>query len=133
MSKAKSFGITVRPRNGITNDTLDLCVEWLNKQDYAWGCIEVLNDDLSTRHLHAQIWLDEPRARGEVRRSIDRICERSTDWDSEQKKVLSKGIKMCYSDWYMDYMRGKDDFDESCIVADKTPANADSFYPSAEE
>ena len=54
--KYKSFAITVRPRNGISDETIEELIKWITKKDYGIVVIEMEDE---ARHLHAQIWLDE--------------------------------------------------------------------------
>lgn len=99
--KYRSYALTVRPRGGLSDATLSALNSWLSKQDYGVAVTEMENE---SRHWHGQCWLAEPRARGEICKSLQRICERTiAEWDQAQLKVLRTGVKIAYSDWIDDY------------------------------
>lgn len=134
----KSFAITVRPRLGITDVTIDAFKSWLAKQNYS---VAVLEMEAEARHLHAQIWLDEGRTKDDVGKAVKRICERTIgDWDAAQSKVLRGGIKIAYSDWYLEYLVDnddkKDDYTEDGpknVIINNPPDKTEQYYPSEEE
>lgn len=129
----RSYCFTVRPLQGLTQLTEGEILKWLKKQDYAFATIEGKDE---ARHMHGQIWLKEPRARGKVNQSIKRICERSiNEWAAIEAKVLSKGTKIAYSDWFDSYLNN--DLEKShefeYIVINNPPDKTEEFYPSQEE
>lgn len=134
----QSFAITVRPRLGITDVTIDAIKSWLAKQNHA---VAVLEMEAEARHLHAQIWLDEGRTKDDVGKAVKRICERTIeDWDAAQSKVLRRGIKIAYSDWYLEYLVDNDDKkddhtedDPTNIIINSPPGKTEQYYPSEEE
>lgn len=138
--KAKSFGITVRPLLGLTERTEEAIIQWIDKKcSYGAVYIEKENEE---RHAHIQIWLDEPRCKGDVFKSIKNICEKTiTDWDAKQKKVLSRGVKFCYNDWLLLYCEDNenktnekgDKIEYGKLVYSDEPTNSEEYYPSEEE
>ena len=130
----KSYAITIRPRAGITDTTLKSITDWCKKQPYAVGVIE--KDDES-RHVHIQVWNDTPKARGDVAKTMQRICERTIpEWDNAQLKVLRAGVKIAYSDWYQDYLLdndSKEQVTEDRIVINNPPDKTMEYYPTEEE
>ena len=130
----KSFALTIRPRLGITDTTIEAFKSWLTKQSYSVGVIEMADE---ARHLHAQIWLDEGRTKDDVAKQVKRICERTIgDWDSAQSKVLRGGIRIAYSDWYLEYL--VDNEEKGCveidhIIVNNPPDKTERYYPSEEE
>ena len=128
----RSFAITVRPLNGITDETINAYAKWFEKLDYAFAVTEKEGHE---RHLHAQIWTDVAKAKGDITKQVERICVRTiSDWTQAQKKVLRGGIKIAYSDWYLDYLAENDlKIDDPNIIYSKTPDNTYSFYPTEEE
>lgn len=131
MSSVRSYCVTVRPREGLSNATLEMLQKWLTRQDYAVGVVEMSNE---ARHLHAQIWLNKPRARGDVNKQLQRILEATIiDFDRAQLKVLRSGTKIAYSDWYLDYLVENDTKDPATIVVNKPPEATMGFYPTEEE
>lgn len=134
MSKTyKSWCITIRPKKGLSNETCSEVVKWLGKQQYAHGVVE---EEEEAKHLHAQIWCVKERRRGEVMRSVKRICERTIEeWNSAQTKVLSGGIRIAYSDWYESYLLNaeKKKDKELRVIIDNVPDKTEEYYPSEQE
>lgn len=128
----RSFAITVRPRDGISDTTIAAYLKWFKKLDYSFVCLEKEGVE---RHLHAQIWSDIPKAKGDIVKQVERICERTiNDWDQAQKKVLRQGIKITYSDWYLDYLKENELKEIVCnTIYEQTPENTFSYYPTEEE
>lgn len=116
----------------MTDDTLRECVTWLNKQDFAFALTEMEDE---ARHLHAQIWLEVGRDRGEICRSLQRICERTIPaWDEAQKKVLRQGVRISYSDWYLDYLAENEEKGTPSEPIINNPPNCSlEYYPSQKE
>jgi len=132
MASYRSYCLTVRPRDGITDNTIEQITLWLNKCDYS---VAVLEMEHEARHLHAQIWFNKPRLRGDICKQVQRICERSIDgWDDAQKKVLRAGVIISYSDWYLDYLI-ENDLKECSpnIINNNPPPKTMEFYPTDEE
>lgn len=128
----RSYAITVRPYNGISDKTIDAYVKWFEKLDYAFIAIEKEGWE---RHLHAQIWTDVAKAKGDIIKQVERICVRTIDdWDQAQKKVLRGGVKIAYSDWYLDYLAENDlKIDDPNILYSHLPENTYDYYPTEEE
>lgn len=129
----RSFAITVRPLDGITDATAAAYLKWFQKLDYAFVKLEKSGVE---RHLHAQIWTDSPKAKGDIVKQVERICERTiNDWTQAQKKVLRQGVKIAHSDWYLDYLAENDAKAEEAgeILLDKPPENTYPYYPTEEE
>lgn len=129
----RSYCFTVRPLQGLSKETESLILRWLRKQHKAFATIE--GDD-EARHMHGQIWLEEPRERGKVNQSLKRICEKSiVDWSAVEAKVLSKGTRIAYSDWFDSYL--DDDLTKShnfkYIVINNPPDKTEEYYPSQQE
>lgn len=130
----KSFALTIRPRAGITDDTILAFKTWLSKQDHSVSVTEMEGD---ARHLHAQLWLNEGRTKDDVSKAVKRICERTiSDWDATQTKVLRGGIRIAYSDWYLEYLVDNEDkgnVESNNIITNNPPDRTEHYYPSEEE
>lgn len=127
----RSYCLTIRPKDGISNSTTEQITKWLTKMPYA---VAVLEKSEHERHLHAQIWTDTPKARGDICKQVQRICERTIkDWDTAQLKVLRSGVKIAYSDWYLDYLVENDDKEPPNIIVDKPPEKTMEYYPTEEQ
>ena len=130
--KFKSFGITVRPRAGMSSKLQLAMVSWLDKQPYAVAVTEMEDE---AKHLHAQVWYDKARTKSDVSKQIQRICEKSCDtWDAAQTKVMRGGIRIAYSDWYDSYLLNNPDKEgEPNILMERVPDRTMDYYPSEEE
>lgn len=127
----RSYCLTIRPRDGISDETVEQFKKWFTKCDYASAVLEMADE---SRHLHAQIWTNTPKARGDICKAAQRICERSVkDWDNAQLKVLRSGVKIAYSDWYLDYLEENDLKEPPNIIYSKVPALTMDFYPTEED
>lgn len=131
MEGYKSFGITCRPRNGLNDVVCDALKAWCAKQQY---CTLITEKTGSERHAHIQVWFEDKKMKGDVKRVFIRICERLIDdWDMAQKKFCVC-VKICYNNWIENYCEDNDiKKDEFEILYDEKPLNDESFYPSQEE
>jgi hypothetical protein len=58
-----------------------------------------------SRHLHAQIFTNDPKRRSDICRRLERIqAKHDPDWSTASKRVLFSGIKVAYNDKYLDYI-----------------------------
>lgn len=127
----RSWCLTIRPLHGIADQTVEALQKWLNGLEYA---VAVLEMDGESRHMHAQIWSHSGKRKGDVAKALQRICERTIkDWSDAQKKVLRDGIKVGYTDWYLDYLTENDAKDDPNILIYKPPDLTMDFYPTEEE
>lgn len=128
----RSFCITCRPRDGISDSTIEGILKWLHRHpNYACAVLEKTAEE---RHLHAQLWYDEPKYKGDITKQLKRICISTIpDWDPAQTKVLASGTKVAYNDWYLNYLYENDLKESPNIILDKPPSCTDSYYPSEEE
>lgn len=134
MNKYRSFGVTVRPRNGIIkNGTLQKALlKYCNKFEY---CSYVFEKENEARHVHIQLFFPEPKFKGDVKKQFLRICEAHIpDWDIAQKKVCVL-VKICYNDWIDAYCIDNDikACDHSDTMFHNPPVDDDEYYPSQEE
>lgn len=130
----RSYCLTVRPLLGLSKETEDALFKWISKLDYAYMCIEKTG---ASRHAHIQVWFNEARSRGDVCKALQRILERTVeDFNTCQKKVLRQGVRIAYSDWYLDYLaenENKEGDEKGIEVYSNTPDKTLDYYPSEEE
>ncbi len=126
----RSFAFTIRPRNGVNDKLLEDAISWIQKQDYGFMVTEMA---LEAKHIHGQIWINNPRAKGTVALSLERLQERSDpEWDPASKKVLRRGVRIAYNkDFVEEYL--SEDKTGSTIEYNNPPEDEDEFYPSQEE
>lgn len=139
LSTKCSFCITVRPRLGLKPRLEKALVKWIKKNITATrldGAYMAIEKEGEARHAHIQLWYPKKIVRGNVCSPLVRMCATNvSDWDPGQKKVLRGGVKMAYSDWYLDYLEDQPnkeaDFFE--VVIDQPPLNTSDYYPTEDE
>lgn len=134
MNKYKSFGITVRPRNGIpSNGVLETSlIKYCKKQDF---CSYVFEKEYEARHCHIQLFFNEGKYKGDIKKQFLRICEANIpDWDLAQKKVCIL-VRICYNNWIENYCIEndikKEEYSDNCVI--NVPLDEQNYYPSEEE
>lgn len=129
----RSFGITIRPLDGITDDTVENVMKYLKRHpNYA---VAVLEKEGIERHLHAQVWYDTAKYKGDIKKQMIRIVSNSKlvhDWNIDQKRH-SVYVKIAYKDWYNDYLIENDLKGKANILLDNPPALSEDYYPSEQE
>lgn len=127
MSQFRTFAITVRPQNGFQAETEQAFIKWFQKQHHAFAVIEM---DGVERHLHAQIFYESPKSKGDLNKQLERICSRTiNDWSPAQERVLKRGTKVAYNDDWMDEYLAKEDN----IIFNNPPDDTGPYYPSIDE
>ncbi len=130
----KSFCITVRPKNGLSDDLLEALIKRVKKYDYGFICTE---KEEECKHAHIQIWLNEAVPKGTIATAFQRIQSKSDpDWSEASNKVLRQGIKIAYNDWYLDYCELNElkiDEDISRILYSNPPCITLNYYASEVE
>lgn len=123
----RSWCFTIRPLNGFQEKTEMRLIKWLQKQDYAFCCVEM---DGEARHCHAQIWLKAPRDKGTINKSLENICATTIDdWNPAQNLVMRRGTKIGYNDDFVEEYLSKEDN----IIFNSPPEDSTEYYPSKEE
>lgn len=126
MSKYKSFCFTLRPAEGATTDLDDAVIKWFKKYK-GFLCAEKEGVE---RHLHGQIFFEEPKSRGDVNKQLTNMCERVVkDWNSQQNYVMRRGTRIAYNDDFVDEYLSKED---QHLYSD-LPDNTSEYYPTKEE
>ena len=119
--------MTIRPKSGVKGDYEEAMTKYLKKQEYS---AYVFEGEHESRHIHAQIWLSQPRRKNDVQKQLCRIAERTDpDWSQASRKVLVSGVKVAYNNSYLDNYMTKDGDHEHYNVPDKP----DDFYPTQSE
>ena len=127
MSKYRSYGITISTLEPVEGEAQLALVKWLKKQDYSYGVIEGGEGKEQERHLHAQVWYDEPREKGTLNKALKRIVEKHFP---ESKPHIAIKIKVAYNDDFLEKYMTKDITE---LVTDNIPTACQEYYPSQEE
>lgn len=128
------FGITIRPKDGIpkNSELENKIIKKIEKTANYYHA--VAEKDGIERHIHAQLWFNEKKQKGNVKKDYTRIMEKFDFWDVDHKRHSIK-IKMCYNDWYDGYCLDNDDKnnDITDVLLDNIPALTEEYYPSEED
>lgn len=134
MNKYKSFGITIRPRSGINqNGVLESSlIKYCKKCEFYSYVFEKENE---ARHCHIQLYFEESKYKGDIKKQFTRICEANIpDWDLAQKKFCVN-IKICYNNWIENYCAENDikteEYSDNCVI--NVPLDEQDYYPSEAE
>lgn len=124
----KSWAFTIRPREGFHEELETKLIKWISKQDYGFACVEMEGD---ARHCHAQIWINTPRDKGTINRSLENLCVSGLKekFDASSKVVLRRGTKIAYNDDFIEEYLAKEDN----IIYNNPPEDTSVFYPTKEE
>lgn len=132
MGKFRSFAFSVRPRDGVqeNSDLENSIIKMVTKYN---GFVASEMED-TQRHLHGQMFFEKPKSSNDVNdKMLNVVCERHIkDWDMEQKRCLFGGTRHAYNDdWYLNYTNKPD----SIMLADCFDQIKDrtSYYPTKED
>ena len=128
-NKFRSFCITVRPKGGLHGEYEEPVVKYIRKQS---NYVYTFEKEAEARHIHAQIFFEEPVRKSNIQTALKRIAEKhDKDWSASSRKVLVSGVKIAYNDNFMDNYITKDgDID---IQNYSPPDSTEEYYPSQEE
>lgn len=125
----RSFAATFRPREGINDDAISSYLKWFEDKK-VFACLEKEGHE---RHIHFQIWFDEPKRRVDVDKQIKRIAKRHTEWDDATAKHAVM-TRIAYNDWYLSYLSENElKPEDPNIIYNNVPASTIEYYPSEEE
>lgn len=130
----KSFGFTIRPKDGLVKDSIceDKILKAIERITPYHHC--VAEKEGIERHLHFQLWFNETKRKGDIKKVFTRICEKEDWWDADHKRHCIKD-KHCYNDWYDGYLIGNENkqSDKSEELLCNIPPHTDEYYPSEED
>lgn len=127
--KFKSFCITVRPKAGLHGSYAEAIEKYIRKQKYFVYNYEKEDE---ARHIHAQIFFDDPVRKSNIQTALKRIAEKHDEnWNPASRKVLVSGVKIAYSDNFMDNYITKDS--EVEMLNWNPPVDTEPYYPTKEE
>jgi hypothetical protein len=130
----RSFGITLRTGIGINDSHINDFDRWIKKQDYGAYVFEKEGDE---RHIHAQVWYNEAKAKGSITKVMKRHIINNYNPEDYVLRHAQK-IKIAYNDEFLESYMEKDfikDDDEGLgnFEYNKVPDITLDFYPSEEE
>lgn len=127
-SEYKSYGLTVRPRDGATGAHDTILVSFLRKYGEYWYCVSEKVDD--ERHLHAGVFLKKATTRSNVTIMLKRAFK---DLEDDEKRVLARGVRIMYDMNFIEEYMNKDEDIE--IISDNMaePAYLEGYWPPAKD
>lgn len=119
-----TFAVTVRPRDGITDDHIALFTAFVKKHCTYYYIITEKTG--SQRHIHSALFFRIPKTRSNVATYLTRLFKH---FDSQEKADLQRGLKILYSnDFILKYM---DKDDDTVVIERNLPevSSLEAFYP----
>ena len=126
IQKFRTFAITIRPRNGIDDDAIIVVTEWIRKRCTHYYI--VTEKEGSAKHIHAALYLKVSVTRSQILTVLLRLGAK-IDLDNDEIAVLRKGLRILYSNDFVENYLSKDDNTE--VVASCLPESSTllSWYP----
>lgn len=120
----KTFAITFRPSNGVSDLHIEKTMKWVRKHGEYYHVITEKTG--SSRHIHAAVFLKKEKTQGNV---CVMLCGLYQDLTPEEKTVLRRGVKVLYNyDWISNYL---DKDDDTVVIASNLPEKSrlESYFP----
>jgi len=122
--KFRSFALTVRPLDGITDKQIELTMAFIRRRCEFYHVVTEKTG--SSRHIHAGLILKEAVSRSNLLVQVLRIFK---DLTPQEKTVLRSGLKIMYNWDFVNSYLDKDD--DTVVVASNLPeeGHIESFFP----
>lgn len=122
--KFKSFALTVRPLDGITDKQIESTMAFIRRRCEFYHVVSEKTG--SQRHLHAGLILKDEVSRSNLLVQILRLYK---DLSSQEKTVLRSGLKIMYNGDFIHSYLDKDD--DTVVIASNLPeeAHLESYFP----
>lgn len=124
MDKVKSYAITFRPFDGVTDQQVDKILKWIRKAcDYYHVVTE---KTMAQRHVHAGVFMNRECTRSNI---VTRMMQLFPDLSPNEKSVFRNGIKIMYNSDFIGKYLNKDD--ETVIIGSSLPeaGHMESYFP----
>jgi len=125
--KFKTFALTVRPRDGISDQQVSILTAFIKKRtDHHHVVTEKLG---SERHVHAALYLKTAITKSNFATLLTRLCKNTLDFDETELSVVRKGIKILYNNDFVENYLDKDD--DTVVISTDLPESShlESWYP----
>lgn len=135
----RSWAITFRPSDGVTDEHIDALDRWMNKVcQYHFAVTEKTG---TARHVHAALFLEKSTTKSNLNHRILSIKGIEGTLTSVEQSVFRNGTKIMYNDdWINNYLDSANDFalkdDDSVLISRKMPDNIEVFqayYPEKDD
>jgi hypothetical protein len=129
----RTYAITFRPTDGITDEQIDVLDRWMQKAcDYYAAITEKTGKE---RHLHAALFLTKSTTRSNLHNRIFAIKGIDGTLTSVEKSVFRRGTKIMYNSDFMEgYMtKGDDTAVISMQIPDDDRSVLDAYFPEKDD
>lgn len=124
---SRSFGITVRTAVGMNEEFKKQFDKWIRLQPYGAYVYEFKGGP-ETEHVHAQIWLEKARTKGNVSKPLRYMLQRCYKPDEYILDVALEVVPAYNDDFVEKYMTKDGGLSYSCL-----PEASTDYYPTEEE
>lgn len=107
MTDFKSVAVTIRPKDGVTNDHILKFSKWVSRNTQ-YNKI-VTEKEGCAKHIHASLFFEKPRNISNLRKLITNLYP---DLTPQEKIILRQGVKPQYNIDWLEYL----DKDDSTVV-----------------
>ena len=124
MDKIKSFALTLRPLDGVSDHQIDKLSKWVRKTcDYYHIVTE---KTMAERHIHAGLFMKEECTRSNI---VTRMMQLFPDLTPTEKSVFRQGIKIMYNPDFISKYLDKDD--DTIVISSSLPEahHMESYFP----
>lgn len=136
MEKVKSYAITIRPRDGISEQQITKFCNYVTRKSIYYHV--VTEGTMADRHIHAGVVFHKAAERRNV---INEILRLYPELDAKERTVLRAGIKIMYNnDWINKYtekngadVEGSDGTREEIISCLPESRHLDAYFPPKPE
>lgn len=122
----RTFALTLRPRNGVTDSQVETLTEWIRKRSEYYHV--VTEKQGSARHVHAGIYLKKGVSRSNLVVIYQRLLK-SFGLDYDERAVAIKGVHIMYNNDFVSSYLNKGD--NTVVIATSLPevGRLESWYP----
>lgn len=125
-NKYRTYALTLRPKDGVTDTIVSSFSEWIRKRSTYYHMVTEMTG--SSRHIHAACFFKKEISRSNLCNLISCFGKKH-DFSNEELVVLRKGIRIMYSNDFIESYLSKD---EDCeVICSELPESAhlQSWYP----
>jgi len=124
MDKVKSYAVTFRPLDGVTDDQVSKFSKWVRK---ACAFYHVVTEKtMAERHVHAGLFLKTECTRSNI---VQRMMQLFPDLSAQEKRVFRSGIKIMYNKDFIKTYLDKDDDTEVIVSSLPEAGHMESYFP----
>jgi len=125
-SRFRTYALTLRPRNGVDTAEISTTVKWIKKRCEFYHIVTEKTG--SDRHIHAALYLKTDVTKSNLTTVWIRELKK-LGLDSSELTVARKGVKILYSNDFVDNYLDKDD--DTVVIESNLPEKSTllQYYP----